>query len=158
MEETVHVTLIANAGVLLEYRGTTLLLDGIYGAEGHPFSNLSADVWQQLLEGKPPFETIDYLLFSHAHPDHCSPRMTEEYLRRRKVKGVFLPNTRSVRESGLPALLKEEKIPSILLSGQTDRAVFRIEPHITVRAFTTLHLDEKFRHVHHFCYLISFDE
>ena len=158
MEETVHVTLIANAGVLLEYRGTTLLLDGIYGAEGHPFSNLSADVWKQLLEGKPPFETIDYLLFSHAHPDHCSPRMTEEYLRHRKVKGVFLPNTRSVRESGLPALLKEEKIPSILLSEQTDRAVFRIEPHITVRAFTTLHLDEKFRHVHHFCYLISFDE
>ena len=50
MEETVHVTLIANAGVLLEYRGTTLLLDGIYGAEGHPFSNLSADVWK----GSPP--------------------------------------------------------------------------------------------------------
>ena len=158
MDETVHVTLIANAGVLLEYRGTTLLLDGIYGAEGHPFSNLSADVWQQLLEGKPPFGNIDYLLFSHAHPDHCSPQMTKEYLLRRKVKGVFFPNTRSVRESGLPELLKEGKIPAVLLSGETDRAVFRIEPHITVRAFTTLHLDETFRHVHHFCYLISFDE
>lgn len=158
MEDTLRVTLVANAGVLLEYRGTTLLLDGIYGAEGHPFSNLSSDIWEKLLEGKTPFETIDYLLFSHAHPDHCSPQMTEEYLRRRKVKGVFLPDTRSVRESGLPPLLKERNIPAVLLSGETDHAAFRIEPHITVRAFTTLHLDEKFRHVHHFCYLISFDE
>lgn len=158
MEEALYVTLVANAGVLLEYRGTTLLLDGIYGAEGHPFSNLGADVWGKLLEGKPPFETIDYLLFSHAHPDHFSPRMTEEYLRRRGAKGVFLPNTRSVRESGLPEVLKEKNIPAVLLSHQTDHAVFHIEPHITVRAFTTLHLDEKYRHVHHFCYLISFDE
>ena len=40
MGERLRVTLIANAGLLLEYQGITLMLDGIYGKEGHPFSNL----------------------------------------------------------------------------------------------------------------------
>ena len=31
MGEKLRVTLIANAGLLLEYQGITLMLDGIYG-------------------------------------------------------------------------------------------------------------------------------
>ncbi len=158
MEKMLRVTLISNAGLLLEYDGITLLLDGIYGREGHPFSNLAPETWRKLTAGEPPFEKVDYLLFSHAHPDHFSPEMTMEFLRRREVKGVFLPQTRSVGESGLADLLKERGIPAVFLSEQTDRAAFRIEPEITVRAFSTLHLDKKFRQVHHFCYLISFGE
>ena len=34
MDKTLRVTLVANAGLLLEYNGTTLLVDGIYGKEG----------------------------------------------------------------------------------------------------------------------------
>lgn len=158
MEEALRVTLVANAGVLLEYDGTTLLLDGIYGPEGHPFSNLAPRVWQAMLAGEPPFERIDYLLFTHAHPDHFSPAMTLEYLRRRPVKGVFAPDTRTVGESGLRAYLQESGTPCVLLSEETDRAAFRIEPRLTVRAFRTAHLDKAFARVKHFCYLISFGE
>ena len=99
MEKMLRVTLISNAGLLLEYDGITLLLDGIYGREGHPFSNLAPETWRKLTAGEPPFEKVDYLLFSHAHPDHFSPEMTMEFLCRREVKGVFLPQTRSVGES-----------------------------------------------------------
>lgn len=158
MGEGLRVTLIANAGLLLQYQDTTLMLDGIYGREGHPFSNLRPEVWQGMLDGKPPFEKIDYLLFSHAHPDHFSPEMTVEYLRHRKVKGVFLPDTRTVRESGLESYLRENHIPCVLMSAQTDHAAYQIEPGISVRAFETRHLDKKFQKVHHFCYLISFGE
>lgn len=156
MGEKLRVTLIANAGLLLEYQGITLMMDGIYGKEGHPFSNLKPEVWQRMLAGEPPFEKIDYLLFSHAHPDHFSPEMTLEFLRRRSVKGVFLPYTRTVRESGLADYLWERRIPCVPLSEQTDHAAYRIEPEITVRAFKTKHLDKKYEHVRHFCYLISF--
>lgn len=155
MDGKVEVTLVANAGVLLSYGGTTLLIDGIYGREGHPFSNLSPEVWRAMCAGAPPFERIDYLLFTHAHPDHFSPEMTMEFLRARRVKGVFLPQTRSVRESGLAELLREQRIPSVLLSGETDHAAYRVEPELTVRAFSTLHLDEKYHHVHHFCYRLT---
>lgn len=158
MDERLEVTLVANAGVLLRWKGVTLLLDGIYGREGHPFSNLPPEAWQAMRTGEPPFERLDYLLFTHAHPDHFSPEMTLALLRERRVKGVFLPDTRSVRESGLADFLQERGIPSVLLSHETDRAAYRVEPDVTVRAFSTLHLDEKYRHVHHFCYLLRFGE
>lgn len=152
--ETLRVTLIANAGLLLQYHGITLLVDGIYGREGHPFSNLSTAVWQQMLDGEKPFESVDYLLFTHTHPDHFSPSMTSTFLKRRQVKGVFLPEDGAA--DALTDLLLERRIPCVELSKQTDHAVYQIEPELTVRAFSTRHLDRKFWDVPHFCYLLTF--
>lgn len=156
MDEPLHVTLIANAGLLLRYRGTTLMLDGIYGREGHPFSNLTPEVWGQMLTGGGPFDRVDYLLFTHHHPDHFSPEMTLEYLKARPVKGIFKPAAEG--ESRLDDYILDRRIPCVALSSQTDHAVYRIEPHISVRAFATRHLDRKYQDVRHFCYLLSFDE
>ncbi len=156
MEQALRVTLVANAGLLLEYDGTTLLLDGIYGREGHPFSNLSDDVWRRMLNAEHPFEKIDYLLFTHAHPDHLSPEMTLKFLERRGVKGVFLPDTRSVRQSGLVSWLERSGTPAVLLSDATNRAAYRIEPQIEARPFRTRHLDGAYADVRHFCYLLDF--
>ena len=89
MDSTLRIILIANAGLLLTYRGTTLMIDGIYGREGHPFSNLSPEVWREMLGSEDRFQKVDYLLFTHAHPDHFSPEMTGEFLRHRDVKGLF---------------------------------------------------------------------
>ena len=156
MSDTVRVTLIANAGLLLEYRGTTLLLDGIYGAENHPFSPLPPQLWNQMKSGTAPFEKIDLLLFSHLHPDHFSPEMTLEYLRSRPVRGIFLPDVPEVRDSGLIDYLTVNNIPCAALSKQTERMGFRITPEITVRTILTRHLDKRYEAVRHICYLISF--
>lgn len=156
MADTLTVTLISNAGLLLQYGGFTMLLDGIYGREGHPFSNLRPGTWEAMLAGRPPFQQMDYLLFSHAHPDHFSPEMVRAFLLRRKVKGVFLPDCPAVTGSGLLETLEELSIPCVLLSSQTDHAVYQIESRISLRAFSTLHLDKKYSSVAHFCYLISF--
>ena len=53
----ISVTLLANAGVCIGYRGMTLLLDGIFGREGNPFSPLPADCRQKMCRGEPPFES-----------------------------------------------------------------------------------------------------
>ncbi len=158
MEQTLRVTLIANAGLLLEYDGVTLLLDGIFGRGGHPFSVPTEETRQKLMNGEHPFERLDYLLFTHAHPDYFSPEMTLELLRRRPVKGVFLPDTRSARESGLVAWLEQSGTPAVLLSDATDHAAYQIEPHIGVHPFRTRHLDQKYEHVKHFCYVLTFGE
>ena len=52
MEEKLKVTLVCNAGLLIEYKGTTLLMDSMYGREGHPFSNLTDLMWHQMLQGE----------------------------------------------------------------------------------------------------------
>lgn len=55
MADQVHVTLIANAGLLLQYGGVTLMLDGIYGRKGHPFSNLKPEIWGPDAAGRAAF-------------------------------------------------------------------------------------------------------
>ena len=158
MDSALRITLIANAGLLMTYRGTTLMVDGIYGREGHPFSNLSPEVWREMLESEDRFRKVDYLLFTHAHPDHFSPEMTGEFLHHRSVKGMFLPEPHMAAEDRLIKMLRAKKTPCVLLSDATEHAAYRIEPEITVRAFRTLHLDRKYRNVPHFCYILTFGD
>ncbi len=153
-----RATLVANAGLLLEYGGVTLLLDGIFGPEGHPFSTLMPEAREGMLRGEPPFQRIDYLLFTHLHPDHFSPEMTGEFLRRRRVKGLFLPDGSTAAMDRLKKQVEADRTPCVLLSGQTDHASYRIEPGLTVQAFSTLHLDRKYHGIPHFCYLLTFGE
>ena len=87
----ISVTLLANAGVCIGYRGMTLLLDGIFGREGNPFSPLPADCRQKMCRGEPPFEKLDCLLFTHFHPDHFSPEMTMQIVGSRPVRALFFP-------------------------------------------------------------------
>ena len=116
MDSALRITLIANAGLLMTYRGTTLMVDGIYGREGHPFSNLSPEVWREMLESEDRFRKVDYLLFTHAHPDHFSPEMTGEFLHHRSVKGMFLPEPHMAAEDRLIKMLRAKKTPCVLLS------------------------------------------
>ncbi len=91
MQEQVKATFLVNAAVLLEFRGTKLLIDGIYDENGHCFSNLSERQWEKLKAGEGEFAGIEYLLFTHEHGDHFSPQRVAEYLEYRQPKAIFMP-------------------------------------------------------------------
>lgn len=153
----IRVTLLANAGVLLQYRGTFLLLDGIFGKKDNPFSELPGTCWDAMLREEPPFVRLDYLLFSHYHPDHFSPRMVQELLEHRAVKGLFFPEDGAPEVQHLSAWLRQWGVPCVPLSRKTDRAAIQIEPDISVQAFMVPHLGAEYREVPHVCYLLTFD-
>lgn len=153
-----RATLSSNAGLILEYQGAKFLLDGIYGTTGHPFSNLGRNRWEKMLSGAAPYDNIDYLLFTHQHPDHFTPAMVLAYLKARKIKGIFFPKVAGESQAKLISYITKNRIPGVPLSPQTQRTTFRIAPQIRVRAFSTLHLDKKFWDVPHYCYLISFGD
>lgn len=67
----IRVTLLANAGVLIRYRDTALLLDGLFGRKDNPFSLLPPGCREAMLRGEPPFERLDYPLSPHCHGDHA---------------------------------------------------------------------------------------
>lgn len=153
----IRVTLLANAGVLLQYRGISLLLDGIFGKRDNPFSELPDGCWQAMLREEPPLARLDYLLFSHYHPDHFAPEMVRELLEHRTVKGLFYPEDGAPQVRSLSDWLRQWGVPCVLLSPRTDRAVVQIEPDISVQAFIVPHLGEEYRAVPHVCYLLCFD-
>ena len=154
----IRVTLLANAGVLIRYRDTALLLDGLFGRKDNPFSLLPPGCREAMLRAEPPFERLDYLLFSHYHPDHFAPRMVQELLEHRAVKGLFYPEDSAPEVRGLSDWLRQWGVPCVLLSRRTDRAAIQIEPDISVQAFMVPHLGEEYRDVPHVCYLLRFDE
>lgn len=104
MQEQVKATFLVNAAVLLEFRGTKLLIDGIYDENGHCFSNLSERQWEKLKAGEGEFAGIEYLLFTHEHGDHFSPQRVAEYLEYRQPKAIFMPRDGS---AALRALQKK---------------------------------------------------
>lgn len=66
----------ANAGVLLEMDGVTILLDGIC-AESKPYLATPDVVRQQLLEQLP-----DAVAFTHTHADHYDGLFVSEYMQK----------------------------------------------------------------------------
>ena len=154
----ISITLVANAGVCIHYRGMTLLLDGVFGQEGNPFSPLPTGCWDKMCRGEPPFEQLDCLLFTHFHPDHFSPEKTRKLVQSRAVKALFFPEDGAPQVQELERFLQQEKIPCAILSHATDHAVWQIGDHIRLQAFRTQHLGPEFYGVPHVCYRIAFDE
>lgn len=162
MGALLRVTWIANAGIKIDYGGRTLLVDAIYEDEGHPFSKVPAALQESLFNGGAPFSNVDYLLFTHRHPDHFSPKKTELFLRGHKVKGVFYPEAPPAGPPPLAELLRLQGTAGIALSPQTGRTAYHIAPEISVCAFPARHMPiavEKIdKDAVNYCYLLSFGE
>lgn len=156
MDTSLDVMLVANAGLLLQYKGTTLLLDGIFDESGHPFDAPGDEMLEKMRQGEPPFERIDFLLFSHIHPDHCAPGLVQRLLQSRQVKGIFLPDESSAAVCALKQYLLDNDISCVY--GQAGMHTYRLTPDITVQALPAQHLDSKYSHIRHFCLLISFGQ
>jgi L-ascorbate metabolism protein UlaG (beta-lactamase superfamily) len=155
-----QATLISNAGILLEYENTKILVDAIYDDEGHDFSGIPHKTWEMMLSGQDPFQSIDYLLFTHNHPDHFSERRLKEFLMNRKVKGVFLPEE-AVDGNELSSFLEERNVPAVILGSQTDHQVFSLDSGLELQTVRMQHLkplEKKYRDVSNFCYLLKLEQ
>ena len=158
MDPRIQVTLTANAGVLLKYRDTAILLDALFSDEKQAYCSPSPAALEKMLRGEEPFERVDYVLFTHLHGDHFSEELTREFLSRRPVKGLLLPASASLEEHGFFDFVKAAGVPCHALTEQIVKTEFRLPPDIRITAFRTLHLDRKYHDVPHFCFRIACGE
>jgi L-ascorbate metabolism protein UlaG (beta-lactamase superfamily) len=79
---TVHY--LANEGVLLEDGQRGVLLDGCVRQPYAGYAAVPDAVWQRLLTGEPPFDTLRLVLVSHAHRDHFQVAPARELLLARR--------------------------------------------------------------------------
>lgn len=155
MSNTVRLTLYANAGVCVEYRGIKLLIDGLFAYHQTGFSNLPESLLCGMLNHSGPGQDMDYLLFTHFHPDHYSSELTREYIRNNQVKHLFLPeNDYKLQE----LLIKNRYSYTVMNSSMEACQTFQIEPDMTVTAFPSIHMGEKYLSVIHYCYILTLGE
>ena len=156
MKDQIRIVFIANAGVLIEFQETKLLIDGIYADEGHSFSCIPSVYWDEMKRGKGLLADVDYLLFTHEHADHFSPERVMEYLEYQNPKAIFMPGEGSFALEKLQLQADHRKIPCALLDRSfCKRALFMPEKGIRVKVFATKHLDKRYESVPHFCYLLQ---
>ena len=81
-----NITLMCNAGLMLEHNGQTLLID-IPNGYCPPFNTISVSAWKEIVTSK----RIVGLYFTHAHPDHYNSEMVEQFCAEYPEIPVFLP-------------------------------------------------------------------
>ena len=84
------VTLSANAGVMLEYAGTKILVDIIHNDNVPTFSSVPLDLCRSIISDG-AFSNADMLLISHDHPDHFSRTLVNDYLKNNKSTAAAAP-------------------------------------------------------------------
>ncbi len=157
-EGSLKITFISNAGLLIQYHNTTFLLDGLYGTQGHIFSPIPETCLNDIFSQKRPFGQVDYLLFSHLHPDHFSEELVADYIESCSVKGICYPDTPGVPTKKLVQAIQKNNVYCVLLSESTDSSICHIDSHISIRTISTRHLSPDHNDIPHICYLLSFDE
>ncbi len=155
--DAVKLTLIANAGVLLEYRGVRYLIDGIHTNDDLEFDGVPQQLLGQMLCGSGELADVDYLLFTHEHIDHFMAGLTQTYLQNNRVRGIVVP----AQGGGRLASLKEyaecagvQVIAPQLADGQSCSTPLGCA-RLTVAAMR--HMGAQFRDVQSCSLLLDFD-
>ncbi|MGE4401540.1 MAG: MBL fold metallo-hydrolase [Desulfobulbus sp.] len=158
MNETITLTLIANAGVLVEYNGIGVLVDGIHHEKEHPFSRVSQADLMLMRRGEGVFTNLTYLLFTHEHPDHFSPLYVTELIHARSVQGIVLPSTDNASPQ-LTLLLNHLRKKGIaywslgLEPGATQR--IDLTDDLVVTVIGTRHMGPQYQSIGNDCFLLS---
>ncbi|MBQ3273941.1 MAG: MBL fold metallo-hydrolase [Christensenellaceae bacterium] len=82
--------LTANAGLLLNIEGKTVLLDAVHTGSNR-FSGVTDQVLDAMISGDGDFARIDYMIITHDHPDHVSLRHVNRFLKTHPETVVFSP-------------------------------------------------------------------
>lgn len=153
-KQCVSVALLGNAGVMLQYEGIKILLDGLYLDDSGLFSNIPQSVLNRLLYSKNEFSDIDYLLFSHCHPDHFNKQLLFQFLLNHSPKQVVLPAYAQESRSVI-SFLNEKQISFTALNNNGKSRVFSFSNNLYVTALPTVHMGNQFAEIPHFSYLFT---
>lgn len=154
-DDSIRVTLLANSGIILEYKAHKLLIDGTPGEIHGYFNGLSAAVLHDLLEGKKPlFRDINILLYTHCHNDHFSPEVTRALVEGNRINHLMMPD----KDSRLFLHLRDSVALSKTRLWLLDiplgkRAVYETDG-IKIEAFRTRHAGEMYKDTEHYCFLV----
>jgi len=79
-EKSLRVHYVANEGFLLESNGEKVLIDALFNTGLDRYASPDSVLLTDMISGKPPFDKINYLLFTHNHPDHFNDSLTYAFM------------------------------------------------------------------------------
>ena len=122
------ITLLCNAGLMLEYDNRILLVDAING-ECPPFYTLSDDEFEKLCFNYDVSSKICGLYFTHVHPDHYDQKKVDRFRRMYPEVPIFLPTNVTCGSTFYmgPFLIQYQPFPHAPIPNAPDHVVTWIE-------------------------------
>lgn len=138
----VDITLSANAGIMLEYRGKKVMVDILHNTEVPVFNSVPEEVSEKIIWER-PFSHADVLMISHGHPDHYSRKLVDAYLAQNKDTFVLAP---------FEAVEQEQR--ELLLQGLQGRITFR---GITIDYYKLIHEGKQYMATPHYGFVVQIE-
>lgn len=76
-----RITSGVNAGLFIETRDTSVWLDALHNEKIAGFSSVTHERYRRIMNN-PDISNPDILLYTHVHPDHCSPDLNGDVMSR----------------------------------------------------------------------------
>lgn len=155
MNQPTNITYVSNAGVLIEFPGEKILIDGLCQPNIPLWKSTPADIKRQLLEGLPPFDRLDTMLYTHHHSDHFDSGSTAEFIKRQPETAVIATQVAvSQLKSHLPAA---DDYNFIVLNPPLHGKESYTAKGAAIRAISMLHDGQDFSSIQNLAYLIELD-
>ena len=150
----VKVTYTANAGVMIQINENAVLLDALSHDHDLVYAQTPETLASQIINGLPPFERIDAILYTHLHRDHFSASLTEQFMAKHTKSKLFIGN------HVIETLKSNVRFQLALRSENVILLKQDLETHNDTNAFTivaikTKHMGEEFSSVQHYMYHIE---
>lgn len=82
---------VANEGFLLESNGEKVLIDALFNTGLDRYASPDSALLSDIINGEPPFDNINYLLFTHNHPDHFNDSLAYAFMSKNTVTTMICP-------------------------------------------------------------------
>lgn len=103
------VTLLANTGILLRFSNIKILIDALHSEKTVQFSSVSNQLLERISKGEGIFSDIDYMLFTHGHPDHYSKYWADKFIKHHPNTTVITPTQDILNRENVFVLRKGEE-------------------------------------------------
>lgn len=153
MEQSLKLTYVSNAGVMLQCNGNKVLIDGMCSSKLPIYKNTPLEVKELMISGAYPYDKMDTLLFTHIHSDHFDAESTACLLRNNKDTLLLAPqNVVTEVKERLPYYACNRLTAVDDRLGKTE--AFNING-IMIQSISMLHEGKEYENVCNLAYLVD---
>lgn len=152
MTKSNNLIYVSNAGVLLQINDKKILIDGLCNSDIAMYKSTPRQIYQQIVQGVPPFDNINLMLITHHHSDHFDADLTCKFLSH--SQNTVVVSTSEVI-SGIKKILPNFNADNLIaLNPSLHSSQGVTADGINIEVISMTHFGNEFSHVSNFAYLI----
>jgi L-ascorbate metabolism protein UlaG (beta-lactamase superfamily) len=158
----------------MEWAGFRLAIDALHERQPGPFSGLPPETIAQIRQGvSNPLGELDALLFTHAHGDHFSAGLTEQFLSQTPIGQLWIPRAGLQQSKGLASIVQHSARQLFVLDAASHPSPQRAllvsqsqaaggtgtssseQVSVSIEAFRLIHAGKAYADVEHYGFLMT---